>query len=89
MKTGIVRNLLFLTLLALALPLRAQQPEPILPDPRLTPGDAFEVSAPDLCAPGYAKKVRNVPQAQKEQVYRAYGITVHPPHEFEVDHRAT
>ena len=64
----------------------AQQPQPILPDPRLTPGDAFEVSASDVCTPGYAKKVRNVPPSVKEQVYREYGITAHPPHAFEVDH---
>lgn len=37
----------------------AQQPTPILPDPKLTPGDTFDVTAADLCVPGYAKKVRN------------------------------
>ena len=67
--------LLFLTFLALAPQLRGQQPQPILPDPKLTPGDTFEVTAADVCAPGYSRKVRNVPQALKEQVYREYGIT--------------
>lgn len=81
-------RLLRLLLLALVLTpsLWAQQPTPILPDPRLTPGDAFEVTAQDVCTPGYSKKVRNVPQAEKEAVYREYGVSVHHPHEFEVDH---
>jgi len=39
----------------------AQQPTPILPDPKLTPGDTFDVTAQDVCVPGYAKKVRAVP----------------------------
>ena len=49
--------LLFLTQVVLA-----QQPTPIVPDPKLTPGDTFDVTAQDLCVPGYAKKVRNVPE---------------------------
>jgi hypothetical protein len=36
----------------------AQQLTPILPDPKLTPGDVFDVTAQDICVPGYAKKVR-------------------------------
>jgi hypothetical protein len=34
----------------------AQQPTPILPDPKLTPGDSFPVTVQDLCVPGYTKK---------------------------------
>src|SRR5689334_23743391 len=48
----------------------ADQPQPILPDPKLTPGDVFDVTAADVCTPGYSKKVRNVPQTVKEEVYR-------------------
>jgi hypothetical protein len=64
-------RLLRLLLLAFVLtpPLRAQQPTPILPDPKLTPGDVFDVTATDVCAPGYSRKVRNVPQSVKEEVY--------------------
>jgi hypothetical protein len=87
MKTNAVRKFVLLLTLLLASPLSAQQqPQPILPDLKLTPGDAFDVTVQDICTPGYAKKVRNVPQAEKEQVYREYGITAHPPHAFEVDH---
>jgi len=45
----------------------AQQPTPILPDPTLTPGDTFDVTAQDVCVPGYAKKVRAVPAWLKRQ----------------------
>jgi len=75
--------------LSLGLPLFAQQPQPIRPDPKLTPGDVFDVTADDVCTPDYSRKVRNVPQSVKEAVYREYGITAHPPHAFEIDHRAT
>jgi hypothetical protein len=57
-----------------------------LPDPRMTPGDTLDVTKDDICVPGYARKVRNVPQAVKEQAYREYGITHREPGEYEVDH---
>src|SRR6202022_710200 len=73
--------LLFLTQVVLA-----QQPTPIVPDPKLTPGDTFDVTAQDVCTPGYARKVRNVPVEMKRQVYREYGITSHGPGDYEIDH---
>jgi hypothetical protein len=68
----ILRALVFLFL---TLAVRAEQPTPILPDPKLTPGDTFEVTAQDVCVPGYAKKVRAVPAWLKRQAYAEYGIT--------------
>ena len=53
----------------------AEQPTPILPDPKLTPGNTFDLTAQDVCAPGYAKKVRAVPAWLKRQAYAEYGIT--------------
>ena len=50
------------------------------------PGDTFDVTAQDLCMPGYAKKVRNVPEEVRRQVYREYGITSHGRGDYEVDH---
>jgi len=73
--------LLFLTQVVLA-----QQPTPIVPDPKLTPGDTFDVTAQDVCTPGYARKVRNVPVEMKRQVYREYGITSQGPGDYEIDH---
>ena len=34
----------------------AQQPTPLLPNPKLTPDDVFDVTAQDICVPGYAEK---------------------------------
>ena len=65
--------------------LRAARP-PILPDPTMTPGATLEVTAQDICVPGYSKRVRNVPSAVKRQAYEEYGIATHEPGEYEVDH---
>jgi hypothetical protein len=59
---------------------------PIVPNPKLTPGDVLPVSKEDICVVGYTKLVRDVPEKVKKQVYRMYGITHHAPHEYEVDH---
>ena len=59
---------------------------PIVPDARLTPGDALTSDAKIICVPGYTKTVRNVPQSLKNAVYKAYGITSRQPGEYEVDH---
>lgn len=74
-----------LIIFASSLALRAD-PSPILPDQALTPGATFDVTAEQLSVPGYCKKVRNVPQSVKEQVYAEYGITHRAPGEYEVDH---
>src|SRR5215471_14073841 len=52
-----------------------QQPKPLLPDPKLTPGDVFDVTIQEICVPGYSKKVRAVPRALRKQAYATYGIT--------------
>lgn len=64
---------------------QAQQ-SPAVPDPNLTPGDVLEVTARDICVPGYSKRVRNVPASVKRQAYALYGITRHMDGEYEVDH---
>src|SRR6516165_5369531 len=64
----------------------AQQPTPLLPDAKLTPGDTFDVTAQDVCVPGYAKKVREVPAWLKRQAYAEYGITGYKTGDYEVDH---
>jgi hypothetical protein len=57
-----------------------------LPRPALTPGATLPVTRADICVPGYARKVRDVPESVKRSVYRAYGIVRHAPGEYEVDH---
>lgn len=59
---------------------------PILPDSIRTPGASLEVTAADICVPGYSKRVRHVPAAVKRQAYANYGILTHQPGEYEVDH---
>jgi hypothetical protein len=78
----ILRALAFLFLTQAVL---AEQPTPILPDPKLTPGDTFDVSAQDVCVPGYAKKVRAVPAWLKWQTYAECGITQYKSADCEVD----
>src|SRR5262252_1258347 len=76
----------FALLLFLIQAVLAEQPTPILPDPKLTPGDTFDVTAEDVCVPGYAKKVRAVPAWLKRQAYAEYGITQYKTGDYEVDH---
>ena len=57
----------FALLLFLTQAVLAEQPTPILPDPKLTEGDTFDVTAQDVCVPGYAKKVRAVPAWLKDR----------------------
>jgi len=59
---------------------------PLRPDPKRTPGATLEVTTADICVPGYTKKVRDVPDPVKRQVYAAYGIQTHAPREYEIDH---
>ena len=77
-------------LLALvAMPSFAQEPAataPILPDPKLTPGDVLDVSLADIQVKGYSAKVRNVPISVKREVYAEYGIQHWNKGEYEVDH---
>jgi hypothetical protein len=58
-----------------------------LPDSACTPGAIFpDATKAMFCQPGYSKNVRDVPTAEKDQVYAEYGITRHSPGEYEVDH---
>ncbi len=60
--------------------------DPIRPDASKTPGDTLDVTKDDICVAGYSSKVRNVPQAAKEQAYAEYGITHRQPGQYEIDH---
>jgi hypothetical protein len=58
----------------------------IRPHPKLTPGDTLEVTKTDVCVPGYSKKIRDVPEEVKREVYERYGISSHQAGDYEVDH---
>jgi hypothetical protein len=59
---------------------------PFVPDPARTPGATLDVTAADICMPGYSKRVRDVPTEVKRQVYSSYGVRTHQPGEYEIDH---
>jgi hypothetical protein len=49
-----------------------------LPDASCTPGARYQYATKTkVCAPGYARAVRNVSTATKDAVYAAYGIDIH------------
>jgi hypothetical protein len=58
-----------------------------LQDFACTPGDIISsATKSQICTPGYARSVRNVPQSVKNKVYAEYGITKRRPGQYEVDH---
>jgi len=57
-----------------------------LEDTRCTPGALLNVTAKQICVPGYASSARNVSQSEKNQVFAEYGITRHAAGQYEVDH---
>ncbi len=59
-----------------------------LPDAACTPGAALRgVRAADVCRPGYASSVRNVPVSVKRIVFAAYGVSgPNLGKRYEIDH---
>lgn len=56
-------------------------------DKACTPGAIFpDATVDQICTPGYSSSVRNVPIAEKDDVYAAYNITSHFTGQYEVDH---
>jgi len=59
--------------------------DPILPDPKLTPGAILTTDAATICQPGYSRSVRHTPGSLKHRVYVEYGIAQSSGH-YEIDH---
>ncbi len=58
-----------------------------LADLGCTPGAIVPDATKDtICQPGYARNVRDVPEAVKNDVYAEYDIRTHAPGQYEVDH---
>ena len=74
--TGTKWAMAFPLLLSVALghPVLAQQRDPCLPDPRLTPGQAADVTAASVCELQYDNPANKVPLALKGQVFARYHI---------------
>lgn len=66
-------RLALLLVLSLAGIVRAQDRH-YKPNPRLTPGDALNVTADDLCKPGHAEIKGKISVQVKSQVFERYGI---------------
>jgi hypothetical protein len=49
-----------------------------------TPGSTLDVTAAEVCVPGYARSVRDVPQTEREQVLASYGLSSGKG--YELDH---
>jgi len=58
---------------------------PIMPDPRLTPGAAATIDANRVCRRGYAKSMRHTSTRLKHEIYREYGIDRRKGR-YEIDH---
>ena len=56
-----------------------------MPNRSLTPGIALNVSASQICVPGYSTAARDVSAAEKTLVYARYRVTW-VPYQHEVDH---
>lgn len=78
-------RLTILSLLALAS--AALAADIVLPDPKLTPGDIRTNTVEGLLAVKSTKLIRNVPESERQEVFRRYGIPYNPrmPN-WEVDH---
>ena len=58
-----------------------------LADSACTPGAIFpNATQQQICKPGYASSVRNVPFSEADQVYAEYGISHHYSGQYEDDH---
>ena len=64
----------------------AQDRPAYLPNPRLTPGDTFDVTKDDLCGPNRVDRNRGIPVALKRQVFDRYGIGPNSPGLYDVEH---
>ena len=53
----------------------AQRGSGHLPDSKLTPGAAVDVSREDICNSGYSNPARNLPIALKRQAFDRYGMS--------------
>ena len=59
--------------------------DPIIPDPKLTPGAVLTTDAVAICKSGYSRSVRHTSGALKDRVYVEYGIDRNAGH-YEIDH---
>ncbi len=64
----------------------AQDRPAYLPNSRLTPGDAFNVTKDDLCGPNRVDRIHGIPVSLKRQIFDRYGIGPNSPGLYDVEH---
>jgi len=67
-----------------ALWLKHQQ-SAVVPNPAITPGEAAPISKTQVCEANFEADNREVPEALKQAVFNAYGLTHAPRSAYEVD----
>ena len=77
----VLRLLVALPLLAASTP----PPDPVRPDPVLTPGAVLSANPDRFCYPGYSNTVRHTTDGMKRRVFAAYGIPQDSAR-YEIDH---
>jgi hypothetical protein len=59
--------------------------DPVVPDPKLTPGAVLTIDATVICQRGYSKSVRHTSGRLKHEVYAEYGMS-RGGGNYEIDH---
>lgn len=79
-----MRNLILALMLVPSVALA--HPNPIKPDPFITPGESFNnIGLDKICTVGYSSSVRNVTSSTKDKVFDLYGLN-RVRGLYEVDH---
>ncbi|SRR6266568_1856849 len=58
----------------------------VFPDPKCTPGEHTTDDKYVICMPRYSTDHRSVSALRKALVFQSYGILVHKPGQYEIDH---
>jgi hypothetical protein len=82
MKTALISSML---IFSLAWAMTQKNPSH-MPNPKLTPGAALDVTKDDLCDHRYESLVDSVPVTVKDQMFKRYNVRVGGPELYNIDH---
>ena len=85
MNVGSIATMIAVTALMQSLSHPAPASDPVLPDHKITPGATLNVTKEDICQSGYTRRVRDVKESRKLEVYSAYNVQAHTG-KYEIDH---
>lgn len=78
-------SVLLSVLILLFMVMPAFAADPVLPDPKLTPGAVLTTNIYEICKPNHSKSVRHTTIDMKREVFAAYHLR-YVPGKYEVDH---